>query len=162
MINLSNKRGSEIVFLLLYGRNKSLKDSLKSFTIFKKYSILVVSTKINREVLQMDKYEQFILQQRKLAFEYFRDVVQYIEDEDMFSDAILDVLKYLHEHDYTIEDVIPFYDLSDMQDDYEIRRLDNYIYVVEKDDEEMLAEADWILAENELTYLVIYDNEDEY
>lgn len=100
----------------------------------------------------------------RIANNYFNKAVMEIDDIEMLKGHINDLLSYLHSNNFSIKDVLEFYSLSDLQDEYDIPRLMEYLYVTENLKENELEEyqIDKILTHNECGYLVLISDEEDY
>ncbi|RIL17612.1 hypothetical protein BUY99_14475 [Staphylococcus gallinarum] len=100
----------------------------------------------------------------KIAYEYFYNAVIEIDDKEMFDENIKELLRYLHFSNFSINDVLEFYSFSDLQDEYDIPRLMEYLHVTDNPKESYLEEyqIDKILAQNEGGYLVLVNDTEEY
>ncbi|MBW5882090.1 hypothetical protein H9S71_13540 [Staphylococcus aureus] len=95
----------------------------------------------------------------KEAFDYFNEAVMEIVDKEMLEDNIEDLLRFLHTDNFSIQEVLGFYGLSDLQDEYDILRLMEYIEIT--DSPKSVEGFEKILAENKGKYLIIADVEDD-
>lgn len=89
------------------------------------------------------------------AQSYFNRAVSEVDDKEMFDENIKDLLRYLHSYNFSINDVLGFYSLSDLQDEFDISRLMEYLHVSDKPNEQNS------LAHNEYGFLVLINDEDE-
>ncbi|MDE9962344.1 hypothetical protein O0H59_12680 [Staphylococcus pseudintermedius] len=94
------------------------------------------------------------------AYDYFDNMVIEIDSKCNYDDNIKELLLFLQKGQFSIDDVINFYNLSDLQDEYDIYRLKKYLFITESnpDNQEGFAE---IIAKNDEYYLSIIDD-DEY
>lgn len=112
----------------------------------------------NMEVNTIDFNEEY-----RIANEYFYHSLIEIADIHAFEDSIKDLLKFLNENNFSIKDVLNFYKLSDLQDEFDIIRLMEFLEIT--DDPNKHCSIDEIveqpLASNKNGYLIITDNEEE-
>lgn len=94
--------------------------------------------------------------EKKKAYEYFNCAVDEIVENEIFEDNIEELLKFLSENNFSIDDVLGFYSLSDLQDEEDIFRLFQYIHVIQKTKE--LGYIKEILAQNDKGFLVVVDD----
>lgn len=94
--------------------------------------------------------------EKKKAHEYFNCAVEEIIENEVFEDNIEELLKFLSENSFSIDDVLGFYSLSDLQDEEDIFRLFQYIHVIQNPKE--LGYVKEILAQNEKSFLVVADD----
>lgn len=99
-------------------------------------------------MIEINKFE---IQKAKYHFEDIE-----IDSVYDFDSNINDLIKYLQTNGFTFNDVIEFYSMSDLQDEYDICRLQKFLSTVEGS--ENLTSYMKILAEKGNKYLVI-DNE---
>ncbi|WP_436949349.1 hypothetical protein [Staphylococcus shinii] len=99
----------------------------------------------------------------RIANEYFNKAVIEIDDKEMFNENIKELLRYLHSSDFSINDVLEFYSFSDLQDEYDISRLMDYLHVTDnlKENNSNEYQIDRILAHNECGYLVLVSDKEE-
>lgn len=100
-------------------------------------------------------------EEMKIAKDYFNDVESSSQEE--LEDNIKKLLDFLHAYDFSINDVLGFYGLSDLQDEFDIIRLMEYLEVTADTSNNKLIN-DFIenpLASNKNGYLIIIDEEDE-
>ncbi|WP_436941688.1 hypothetical protein [Staphylococcus succinus] len=100
----------------------------------------------------------------RIANEYFKKAVVEIDDKEMFDENIKELLGYLHSSNFSINDVLEFYSLSDLQDEYDISRLMEYLHVTDnpKENNSNEYQIDRILAHNEYGYLVLVNDKEAY
>lgn len=91
----------------------------------------------------------------EIANNYFHEAVMEIEDKEMLKGHIKDLLSYLHSNNFSINDVLGFYSLSDLQDEFDIIRLMEYFHVSDKPKEQNT------IAQSQCGYLVLMNNDDE-
>ncbi|HDD5896079.1 TPA: hypothetical protein PBB95_002608 [Staphylococcus aureus] len=106
----------------------------------------------------------FLKKEMEIAYEYFHEAVIEIDSNEMFESNIKDLVRYLHSNDFSIEDVLGFYSLSDLQDELDILRLMEYINVTNDPRKHCAVNSDMSkpLASNRNGYLIIIDEEEIY
>lgn len=99
----------------------------------------------------------------RIAYEYFYNAVIEIDDKEMLDENIKELLRYLHFSNFSINDVLEFYSLSDLQDEYDIPRLMEYLYITNspKENNSNEYQIDEILAHNECGYLVLISDKED-
>lgn len=88
-----------------------------------------------------------------IADDYFSDALIEIDDKKVYEYAIETLLRFLHEDNFSVNDVLDFYGLSDLQDECDIARLMEYLEVTN------IPKHHKIIAQNESGYLIINDDE---
>ncbi|MGW8041303.1 hypothetical protein ACWEX2_13895 [Staphylococcus xylosus] len=97
----------------------------------------------------------FLKKETEIAFNYFNEAVIEIDDNYLFESNINDLLKFLHANKFSINDVLEFYGNSDLQDEFDILRLMQWLYISDKHKENNT------IAKNEHGYLVLFTDDDE-
>ncbi|WP_281512317.1 hypothetical protein [Mammaliicoccus vitulinus] len=101
--------------------------------------------------------EQQYKKEEKEAFEFFDGWITEINVEELYVGNIKTLLNYLHDNSFEFKDVKQFYYRSDMQDEFDILRLMEYLDVLERP--QCITSRYEILKINEDRYLVIDDGE---
>ncbi|WP_210141137.1 hypothetical protein [Staphylococcus sp. GDY8P218P] len=91
----------------------------------------------------------------EIAYNYFSEAVIEIDDNYSFESNIKDLLSFLHAYDFSINDVLEFYGNNDLQDEFDILRLMQWLYISDKRKENNT------LAKNEHGYLVLFTDDDD-
>ena len=91
----------------------------------------------------------------EIAYNYFSEAVIEIDDNYSFESNIKELLSFLHAYDFSINDVLEFYGNSDLQDEFDILRLMQWLYISDKRKENNT------LAKNEHGYLVLFTDDEE-
>ncbi|MBM6639602.1 hypothetical protein BU104_14380 [Staphylococcus xylosus] len=102
-------------------------------------------------------------EEMKIAKDYFNHVE--VSSQEELEDNIKNLLDFLHAYDFSINDVLGFYSLSDLQDEFDILRLMEYLEVTTDTSNNKLIndfiEIENPLASNKNGYLIVIDEEDE-
>lgn len=98
-----------------------------------------------------------MIKEYRKAREYFDDAIYEFDDKEMYKSNVKDLVRYLSNYNFSIDHVLGFYSMSDLQDEYDILRLMHFIHVVKELNE--LENYDEILYENSEYYLVIADED---
>lgn len=106
----------------------------------------------------------FFKKEMEKAYEYFNDAIMEIEADSMFKDHIKDLLRYLHSYEFSIDDVLEFYSYSDLQDEFDILRLMEYINVTNDPRKHFAINSNMInpMASNRNGYLIIIEKDEDY